>query len=108
METILNRSWYAPDATTPSQQALQRALRRVVLNTMLDRAGDARADADVRQVVAYHLDALRQRLQGMAPTPAVANQALREAALREIAMYFDGDDDPAKRTRYPVIALPWP
>ncbi len=108
METILNRSWYAPDATTPSQQALQRALRRVVLNTMLDRAGDARADADVRQVVAYHLDALRQRLQAQAPTPAIANQALRESALREIAMFFDGRDDASKRTRYPVIALPWP
>ncbi len=108
METILTRSWYAADATTPSQQALQRALRRVVLNTMLDRAGDARADADVRQVVAYHLDALRQRLQAQAPTPSVANQALREAALREIAQFFDGRDDPSKRTRYPVIALPWP
>lgn len=108
MQAILDRSWYAADATTPSQQALQRALRRVVLNTMLDRAGDARADADVRQVVAYHLDALRQRLQGMAATPAVANQALREAALREIALFFDGRDDPTKRTRYPVIALPWP
>lgn len=108
MQAILDRSWYAADATSPSQQALQRALRRVVLNTMLDRAGDARADADVRQVVAYHLDALRQRLQGMAPTPAVANQALREAALREIALFVDGRDDPAKRTRYPVIALPWP
>lgn len=108
METILNRSWYAADAATPSQQALQRALRRVVLNTMLDRAGDARADADVRQVVAYHLDALRQRLQAQAPTPAIANQALKESALREIAQFFDGRDDPTKRTRYPVIALPWP
>lgn len=108
METILNRSWYAMDAVTPSQQALQRALRRVVLNTMLDRAGDARADADVRQVVAFHLDALRQRLQGQVATRVIANQALREAALREIAVFFDGRDDPSKRTRYPVIALPWP
>lgn len=108
METILTRSWYAAEATTPSQQALQRVLRRVVLNTMLDRAGDARAAADVRQVVAFHLDALRQRLQAQGPTNVVANQALREAALREIAVFFDGRDDPAKRTRYPVIALPWP
>lgn len=108
METILNRSWYAAEATTPGQQALQRVLRRVVLNTMLDRAGDARASADVRQVVAFHLDALRQRLQAQGPTNVVANQALREAALREIAVFLDGRDDPTTRTRYPVIALPWP
>lgn len=108
VQTILERSWYAPDATTPSQQALQRALRRVVLNTMLDRAGDARADADVRQVVAYHLEQLRQRLQGMPATQAIANQALRDAAQREIAAFFAGQDDPAKRTRYPVLELPWP
>ena len=29
-------------------------------------------------------------------------------ALREIAAYFDGEDDPASRTRFPVLPLPWP
>jgi hypothetical protein len=105
---ILDRSWYAPDATTPSQQAMQRTLRRVVLNTMLDRAGDARAAADVRQVIALRLTQLHERLSGAAPTGHPANDALRAAAIRDIEAFVDGEDDPAKRTRYPVIALPWP
>lgn len=108
MQTILDRTWYAPLPQTPSQAALQRAVRRVVLNTMLDRAGDARAAADVRQVVAFHLDALRKRLEGQAAVPSVAEQALREAAVREIEAFFDGEDDPTKRTRYTVLPLPWP
>ena len=108
MEGILQRSWYAPDATTPSQQAMQRTLRRVVLNTMLDRASDPRTSADVRQVVAWHLDALQRRLERQAPNPSVADDALRETALRDIARFEDGRDDPSTRTRYTVIPLPWP
>jgi hypothetical protein len=76
--------------------------------TMLDRAGDARAAADVRQVVAFHLDALRKRLAAQAAVPSVAEQALREAAVREIEAFFDGEDDATKRTRYAVLPLPWP
>jgi hypothetical protein len=108
MDTILQRSWYAPDAQDANARALQRVLRRVVLNTMLDRAGDARAPADVRQVVALHLEALQARLEGAAPSGNPAHDALRASALREIEAFFDGEDDPSKRTRYPVIALPWP
>lgn len=108
METILNRTWLAPAAQGPSALALQRVVRRVVLNTMLDRAGDARATADVRQVVALHLQMLATRLESAPPSGNVANDALRAAALREIDAFFDGEDAPASRTRYPVIALPWP
>lgn len=108
METIVANTWNTADATTPSAQAMQRVVRRVVLNTMLDRAGDARVSADVRQVVALHLGALKQRLEGMPATRSVADQALREAAVREINAFLAGEDDATKRTRYPVIALPWP
>jgi hypothetical protein len=108
MQTILDRTWNSPVPQTPSQAALHRAVRRVVLNTMLDRAGDARAAADVRQVVAFHLDALRKRLAAQAAVPSVAEQALREAAVREIEAFFDGEDDATKRTRYAVLPLPWP
>ncbi len=105
---ILDRTWHAPDATTPSQQAMQRTVRRVALNAMLDRASDARASADVRQVIALRLTQLRQRLEGAAPSGNVANDALRAAAIRDIQAFEAGQDDPAKRTRYQVIALPWP
>lgn len=108
METILRRTWIAPDAQGPSALALQRVVRRVVLNTMLDRAGDARASADVRQVVALHLEMLAARLDAAAPSGNVANDALRAAAIREIKGFMDGEDQPANRTRYAVIALPWP
>jgi len=106
--TIVNRTWMAPDAQGPSAMALQRVVRRVVLNAMLDRAGDPRTTADVRQVVALHLEKLKASLEAAAPSGNVPNDALRAAAIREIDAFLDGEDDATKRTRYPVIALPWP
>jgi hypothetical protein len=108
LQAVLDRTWLASTPTGPNNQALRRAVNRVVLNTMLDRAGDPRASADVRQVVAYHLELLHGRLDGTDQTGPLADRALRAAARREIAQFFDGRDDPTKRTRYPVIPLPWP
>jgi hypothetical protein len=78
-----------------------------VLNTLLDRAGDQRALAEVRQAAEWHLQKLDERIArqtGGSP----ADQALRASARREIARYFEGNDDPAKRSRFTVIPLPWP
>jgi hypothetical protein len=94
--------------TDTDGQALRRVARRVALNTMLDRAGDQRASADVRQVVGFYLDALKDRLESEADAGGIADRALRLAAIREIEAFEDGEDDPTKRTRYPVIVLPWP
>ncbi|MBX3175031.1 MAG: zinc-dependent metalloprotease [Gemmatimonadaceae bacterium] len=108
LQTIVDRTWFASAARTPNDQALRRAVQRVVLNTMLDRAGDQRAAPDVRQVTAMQLKQLAERLAAVAPGGPPADQALRESAVREIAAFFDGDDDPAKRSRFTVIPLPWP
>ena len=108
MATIVERTWSAPMPATTDAQAMRRVVRRVVLNTLLDRAGDSRASADVRQVAALHLVTLRQTLEGQADTGNVADRALRLAAIREIQAFERGEDDGAKRTRYPVITLPWP
>jgi hypothetical protein len=108
VEAILNSTWYAPTPTDTDGQALRRVTRRVALNTMLDRASDSRASADVRQVVGFYLVALKERLQSQADAGGVADRALRLAAIREIEAFERGEDDPTKRTRYPVIVLPWP
>ncbi len=108
LQAVLDRTWYAPTPADPNAQALRRAVQRVVLNTMLDRAGDARASADVRQVVAFHLELLQEQLADAGPARPLADRALRAAARREIAQFFDGRDDPTQRTRYSVIPLPWP
>lgn len=107
LRTIVDRTWGSPTPDDLNHQALRRAVQRVVLNTLLDRAGDARAQPDVRQVIEYHLVALDQRIAGM-PDGPLADRALRAAARRDIARYLDGDDDPAKRSRFDVIPLPWP
>ena len=39
--TIVDRTWGAPASTDMHLQSLRRTVQRVVLNTMLDRAGDA-------------------------------------------------------------------
>ena len=77
------------------------------LNTLLDLARDKLALAEVRQGAEWQLQKLDQRIAGMSGGSA-ADQALRAAARREIARYFDGDDDPATRSRFVVIPLPWP
>src|SRR5690606_16418663 len=107
LRTIIDRTWGSPTPDDPNHQALRRAVQRVVLNTLLDRAGDARAQPDVRQVIEYHLVALDQRIAGM-PDGPLADRALRAAARRDIARYLAGDDEPAKRSRFSVIPLPWP
>jgi hypothetical protein len=106
-ESILQRTWSAAPATSANDQALQRAVRRVVLNTMLDRAGDARASADVRQVTAMFLQQLSDQVKAGRPGPP-AHRALDAAAVREIQAFFDGADNPATRSRFTVIPLPWP
>ena len=106
-QPIMERTWNAAPATSANDQALQRAVRRVVLNTMLDRAGDARASADVRQVTAMFLQQLADRLEDGREGPP-AHRALDAAAVREIEAFFDGEDDPTKRSRFTVIPLPWP
>lgn len=107
LQTILDRTWYAPTPATPNEQALRRAVQRVVLNTFLDRAVDTGALADVRQVAAAHLAQLSERLGAMNDGPP-ADRALRAAARREIARFLDGADDPRERTRFPILPLPWP
>lgn len=104
---IVQRTWGAPVATAPGAQALRRTVQRVVLNTLLDRAGDRQALAEVRQAAEWQLTKLDRRLAAMVGGSA-ADQALRASARREIEAYFDGDDDPTKRSRFAVIPLPWP
>lgn len=107
MGTIVARTWGAAPVADAGAQALRRTVQRVVLNTLLDRAGDRQALAEVRQAAEWQLTELDKRLEA-ATGGTVADQALRASARREIEAYLDGEDDPAKRSRFPVIPLPWP
>jgi Met-zincin/Domain of unknown function (DUF5117) len=107
MEAIVARTWGAPSAADPGSQALRRTVQRVVLNTLLDRAGDKQALAEVRQAAEWQLTELERRIAALSGG-TVADQALRASARRDIARYFDGGDDPAQRSRFRVIPLPWP
>jgi len=105
--TVVDRTWGAAPAANAGHQALRRATQQVVLNTLLDRAGDTAALAEVRAVMEMHLAALRARLAG-ATAGSAADRAHRAKAVRDIARYFDGQDDPKTRSRFAVIPLPWP
>lgn len=107
VRTLVNRTWGAPPSANGGHQALRRAVQQVVLNTLLDRAGDKQALAEVRSICAMHLDALKSRLSaGSAGSPA--DRAHRAAAIRDINRFFAGEDDPEARSRFAVIPLPWP
>jgi hypothetical protein len=107
MSHVVERTWGAPAAADPNAQALRRTVQRVALNTLLDRAGDRQAIPDVRQAAEWQLQKLDDRIAALSGGSA-ADQALRASARREIARYFAGDDDPARRSRFTVIPLPWP
>ncbi len=107
IRTLVNRTWGAPVSANGGDQAMRRTVQQVVVNTLLDRAGDAEALAEVRSVCELHLAALKSRVEGMTGGTA-ADRALRAKTARDIDAYFDGDDDPKMRSRYPVIVLPWP
>jgi hypothetical protein len=107
IRTVVNRTWGARPSTDAGHQALRRAVQQVVLNTLLDRAGDQRAMAEVRAICAMHLDMLRGRLVA-ASVGSPADRAHRAAAIRQITRFFEGEDDPESRSRFAVIPLPWP
>lgn len=107
LATIVDRTWGATTAADASAQTLRRTVQRVVLNALLDRAGDRQTLAEVRQAAEWQLQKLDGRLAAMRGG-VTADEALRSAARREIARYFAGDDDPTTRSRFRVIPLPWP
>ena len=106
MRTVVARSWGAAAGATPNERALRRTVQVVVLNTLLDRAGDARALPEVRATMALYLEAIAQQLATEGGT--ADDRAHRRQAARDIARFLDGDDDPATRSRFAVIPLPWP
>lgn len=107
LQAVVDRTWGVPPSADGHAQSLRRTVQRVVLNTLLDRAGDASALPDVRQVAALHLERLERRL-AQATGGSPADQALRSSARREIARFLAGEDEPSSRSRFRVLPLPWP
>jgi hypothetical protein len=102
---ILERTWYAPRGAQP---ALQRVVERAALDALLDLAGDARAMPEARAIASLHLERLMDRLEDAEGAQLDAAAAHARAAVRDIERFLDGEDDPAQRTRFPVVPLPWP
>jgi hypothetical protein len=107
IRTLVSRTWGAPESPNGGHQALRRAVRQVVLNTLLDRAGDRQALAEVRSICAMHLDLLKTRLSAMSGG-SPADRAQRAAGIRDITRFVAGEDNPETRSRFTVVPLPWP
>ena len=106
-DVIVQRTWGATLPAGNAERSVLRASQRAALDILLDLAGDARALPDVRAAAVHELRKLDTRLSRAFATDA-AQRAHIEAARVDIERFFDGDDVPAKRPRYPVIVLPWP
>lgn len=112
LEALVRAAWTVrADAgeARAGEAALRRVVQRAVVDGLLDLAGDARAMADVRAGTEWQLSRLRDRLEqmkdeGLAP----ADAAHRATLVRDIARYFEGRDDRARRVRPQPIPLPWP
>jgi hypothetical protein len=106
-KSVIDRTWGAAASPKSSDQALRRTVQEVVVNTLLDRAGDSLVIPEARAIIEMNLETLKTRVQNMQGGSA-SDRALRAQTLREITRYFAGTDDPKKRSRYAVIPLPWP
>ena len=63
--TVIDHTWGAAPSAKAGDQALRRTVQQVVVNTLLDRAGDAQALPEVRSVIELNLQALKTRVQAM-------------------------------------------
>jgi hypothetical protein len=107
LETVVQRSWGAQQSNNANHQVLRRAVQRVVLDVMLDLAGDAAATPEVRAVTHRQLALLQDSLEA-AGGGSPEDQAQRALALRDLERYFAGEDVRTARSRFPVVPLPWP
>lgn len=110
LERLVAATWGAAPSGRAGEGVLERVVQRVVLDQMLDLGGDARALPEVRAVTDLHLQELRERIaaQRGRPGETVEERAHRGAALRDLDRYFAGEDEPSRRSRFPVVPLPWP
>jgi hypothetical protein len=104
---VIATGWNDERAGDLMDQALRRTVQRVILNTLLDLGGDARATAEVRAGVEYALASLSARIE-RASGGGAAWDGHRSVMARDLGHYFAGEDDPAARPRFPVVPLPWP
>ncbi len=104
---VTEAGWGGSPGGDATDQALRRTVQRVILNTYLDLAGDARTVAEVRALLDHELVRLRARAEG-ASGGGPEWEAHRAAVVRHIDRYMAGEDDPSSRSRYPVVPLPWP
>lgn len=107
LDQVIAAGWADERTGDLMDQALRRTVQRVILNTLLDLGGDARATAEVRAGVEHALSALDVRVQ-RASGGGAAWDGHRSVMRRDLAHYFAGEDDPASRPRFPVVPLPWP
>jgi len=107
LSTLVEGTWGAAAQGDAGARTLQRAVQRVVADALMDLGGDSRALPEVRAVTDLHLDGLRERIRG-ASGGGAEDRGHRAAVLRDLDRYFAGEDDPAARSRFPVVPLPWP
>lgn len=105
---VVNAGWNDASSGDLMDQALRRTVQRVILNTLLDLGGDARATAEVRAGIDVAIEALGRRMMGQSGGMDAAWAGHQRAMQRDVDRYLAGEDDPAARPRFPVVPLPWP
>src|SRR5687768_5990412 len=106
---VIDATWNTSAGTSEQSgdAALRRVAQRAMVDGLLDLAGKPEATAEVRAIAAHHLRVLHVRLARATGGPA-EDQGHRAAARRDIGLYLEGRDDPARRPRPEPIPLPWP
>lgn len=105
--TLIDSTWAAPVRASAGDEGLRRVAERAVVDGLLDLAGKREATSEVRAIASHHLGLLRDRAARRTGGSA-EEQGHRAQARRDIEVFFEGRDDPARRPRPEVIPLPWP
>ena len=103
---IVDRTWGAPAAAPHA--ALQRVTQRVVLDELIDLAGDRNATVQARAGAEWGLRRIQRLLQQPAARTASADaQAHRALALADVQRFLDRREGPAPKSE-PLTAPPGP
>jgi len=103
VQALLDATWRQAEPRDPRLQALARVTQRVVLDRLLELAGDAEATVEVRAVAEWALSDLAVGLE-VAEVPDAMGAALQELALRDIQRFLRRTDDATRRS----VPLPSP
>jgi hypothetical protein len=96
IDRLLDRTWKAKTPSDEAQAAVARAVERVVVDRLIDLAGNTKAAPDVRAIATAKLRELEALLRAIQRKESDVEAAHRRMAADDIARFLRRPSEPAK------------